>query len=198
MMNTWKKCTLSLYQDIKARHGISQLDQESVQDLRAACELTKRKLSSLPEASAKLFFSRHSTHYTASMTRARFEDLCGDLFRKTMDITERVLSAAKVRPDAIRTIKELTRLTNLCSLRSLKYLKSLRLYQVREIHNSHFTHRARGEAGIGTPPHPSPYLWSVKCEDSYLDLALRRGYTLKFENAHSCTFNFALSFLHFS
>lgn len=86
-----------LFQDINSRHGISQLDQQSVQDLRAACELAKRKLSSLVEASATLYFSRYNIRYTASVTRAHFEALCGDLFGKTMDITRRVLSAAKVR-----------------------------------------------------------------------------------------------------
>ncbi|XP_034247239.1 heat shock 70 kDa protein-like [Thrips palmi] len=82
--------------DIKTRLGISDLDQQSVQDLRALCELSKRKLSSLHEASAKLYLPRHNTNYTASMTRARFEDLCGDLFRRTMDITNRVLAEARV------------------------------------------------------------------------------------------------------
>ncbi|KAK3910981.1 Heat shock protein 70 B2, partial [Frankliniella fusca] len=87
--------------DINAKHGIPQMDLQAMQDLRAACELAKRKLSSLAEAEATLFFSRYGIRYTASVTRARFEDLCADLFNKTMQITTRVLGEARVRSSEV-------------------------------------------------------------------------------------------------
>ncbi|KAJ1530964.1 hypothetical protein ONE63_005800 [Megalurothrips usitatus] len=87
--------------DINSRHGISQLDMESSQELRAACELAKRKLSTQAEASTTLFFSRYNIRYSLAVTRARFEDLCGDLFRKAMDITRRVMLEAEVPFSAI-------------------------------------------------------------------------------------------------
>lgn len=72
------------------------LDTQGVQDLRKECELKKRKLSSLAEVSVEVYFARHNLRYKSTISRARFESLCADLFTKTMDITRRVLQAAKV------------------------------------------------------------------------------------------------------
>ncbi|XP_052131848.1 heat shock 70 kDa protein-like, partial [Frankliniella occidentalis] len=105
--------------DIHAKHGIPQMDMQAMQDLRAACELSKRKLSSLAEASTTLFFSRYDMRYTASITRARFEDLCADLFNKTMLISKRVLNAAHLRPGDVDEVVLVGGSTRIPKVRSL-------------------------------------------------------------------------------
>ncbi|KAK3932597.1 Heat shock 70 kDa protein 1 [Frankliniella fusca] len=71
-------------------------DKQAVQDLRRACELAKRKLSSTPQAQISVFFSRINKGYQTTVTRAFFEDLCSKLFQKTIDLSKEVLSDAKV------------------------------------------------------------------------------------------------------
>ncbi|XP_052130402.1 heat shock 70 kDa protein-like [Frankliniella occidentalis] len=95
------------------------MDMQAMQDLRAACELSKRKLSSLAEASTTLFFSRYDMRYTASITRARFEDLCADLFNKTMLISKRVLNAAHLQPGDVDEVVLVGGSTRIPKVRSL-------------------------------------------------------------------------------
>lgn len=85
-----------LLQDIAARHGVPQLDPQSLQDLRAACETAKRKLSSMAEVTVSVYLSRYNVQYKASVTRARFEDLCADLFASVKDLMQGALAAAQV------------------------------------------------------------------------------------------------------
>ncbi|KAK3912222.1 Heat shock cognate 71 kDa protein [Frankliniella fusca] len=85
----------ALLQEISTNHGV-MLDSASLQDLRRLCELTKRRLSSHPEVPASQFFARHALNFQTKVTRARFEDLCSDLFKKTLTIAADVLASAKV------------------------------------------------------------------------------------------------------
>ncbi|KAJ1530965.1 hypothetical protein ONE63_005801 [Megalurothrips usitatus] len=87
-------------EDIRTSHNI-KLDSESIQELRRACEVAKRKLSKLPEVSISVFFSRHKLGYKKTLTRACFEDLCIDLFKRTIQLSEQVLADSKVPFSAI-------------------------------------------------------------------------------------------------
>lgn len=90
-------------QDIRARHGVD-LDEPSVEELRRKCELTKRKLSSLVETSLLMFFPRFDLEYKAAVTRARFEDLCADLFRRTLALVHGVLAEAQVDSGGVHDV----------------------------------------------------------------------------------------------
>ena len=87
-----------LLQDIKSRHGVDlNSDQASIMDLRKACELAKRKLSTMAEVPLSVFLARYKLGYTTKVSRSTFEDLCVDLFKKAMQISEGVLADSKVR-----------------------------------------------------------------------------------------------------
>ncbi|XP_034235486.1 heat shock 70 kDa protein II-like isoform X2 [Thrips palmi] len=89
-------------QDIKAKRGLDlQNDKQSIRELRKACEFAKRKLSSLSEASVTAFLTRHDWGYNTRITRAFFQDLCADLFQKTIILTEQVLADSKLQRGAI-------------------------------------------------------------------------------------------------
>uniref|UniRef100_A0A7S1Q165 Heat shock protein 70 n=1 Tax=Neobodo designis TaxID=312471 RepID=A0A7S1Q165_NEODS len=70
--------------------------QRALRRLRTACERAKRTLSSAAQATIEIDSLYDNCDYQATITRARFEELCGDLFRSTLAPVERVLSDAKM------------------------------------------------------------------------------------------------------
>ena len=64
--------------------------------LRTACERAKRSLSSSTQASIEIDSLADGKDFFSSITRARFEELCMDLFRATMIPVEKVLKDAKM------------------------------------------------------------------------------------------------------
>lgn len=64
--------------------------------LRTACERAKRTLSSSTEASIEIDALHEGVDFYAKITRARFEELCMDLFRSTLQPVERALNDAKL------------------------------------------------------------------------------------------------------
>ncbi|XP_034232366.1 heat shock 70 kDa protein cognate 4-like [Thrips palmi] len=90
--------------EIRERHGVdleALNDLQGLHDLRKACELAKRKLSTLPEVPIALYFARQGVGFNTKISRALFQDLCADLFQKTLDLSKEVLADAKVGCDAI-------------------------------------------------------------------------------------------------
>ncbi len=63
--------------------------------LKTACERAKRTLSTASTAAIEIDALADGQDFNTNITRARFEDLCGDIFRKTMDPVEQVLRDAK-------------------------------------------------------------------------------------------------------
>lgn len=63
--------------------------------LRTACERAKRTLSSSTEASLEIDALHDGVDFYSKITRARFEELCMDLFRSTLEPVERALNDAK-------------------------------------------------------------------------------------------------------
>jgi heat shock protein 1/8 len=72
--------------------------------LRTACERAKRTLSSSAQTSIEIDSLFEGIDFYTSITRARFEELCQDLFRSTMDPVERVLRDAKVDKSSVHEI----------------------------------------------------------------------------------------------
>jgi L1 cell adhesion molecule like protein len=64
--------------------------------LRTACERAKRTLSSTAQTTIEIDSLYDGVDFYTSITRARFEELNMDLFRKCMDPVERVLRDAKM------------------------------------------------------------------------------------------------------
>merc|ERR1711966_59792 len=64
--------------------------------LRTACERAKRTLSSSTQAHIEIDSLFDGVDFNSTITRARFEDLCMDYFKKCMDPCEKVLRDAKI------------------------------------------------------------------------------------------------------
>lgn len=88
-----------MWQDIRQTKRITirpEDEPETIHELRAACELVKRKLSTIPQATINVFLTRHGQGYKKDITRALFEEVCTPLFKKAVDILPTVLREAKV------------------------------------------------------------------------------------------------------
>ena len=72
--------------------------------LRTACERAKRTLSSSSQASIEIDSLYEGIDLYTSITRARFEELCSDLFRGTLDPVEKALRDAKMDKAAVNEI----------------------------------------------------------------------------------------------
>lgn len=64
--------------------------------LRTACERAKRILSSSTEASIEIDALYEGMDFYSKITRARFEELCSDLFRSCLEPVEKALTDAKL------------------------------------------------------------------------------------------------------
>jgi L1 cell adhesion molecule like protein len=86
-----------MLQDFKRRFkkDMSQ-NQRSLRRLRTACERAKRTLSSSTQAHIEIDSLFDGIDFNATITRARFEDLCMDYFKKCMDPVEKVLRDSKI------------------------------------------------------------------------------------------------------
>nr|UTH79105.1 heat shock protein 70-2 [Protohermes costalis] len=72
--------------------------------LRTACERAKRTLSSSTEASLEIDALHDGVDFYSKITRARFEELCMDLFRSTIQPVERSLTDAKLDKGSIHDV----------------------------------------------------------------------------------------------
>ncbi|XP_005103834.1 heat shock protein 70 B2 [Aplysia californica] len=84
-------------QEFKRKHNkdISK-NARAIRRLRTACERAKRTLSSSSEASIEIDSLFEGIDYYTKVSRARFEELCGDLFRNTLEPVETALRDAKL------------------------------------------------------------------------------------------------------
>jgi L1 cell adhesion molecule like protein len=87
----------------KHKHDISN-NARSIRRLRTACERAKRTLSSTTQTSIEIDSLFEGMDFFSSLTRARFEELCMDLFRKTMEPVEKVLKDAKMSKNDIHEV----------------------------------------------------------------------------------------------
>ena len=77
---------------------------KSLRRLRTACERAKRSLSSSANASVELDSLYEGIDFYSSITRARFEDLCGDLFKGCLTPVEKVLKDSKMGKSDIKRV----------------------------------------------------------------------------------------------
>lgn len=81
-----------------------QGNKRSMKRLRTACEKAKRTLSSSANASIEIDSLYEGIDYYTSISRAKFEALCNDLFRSCLDPVEKVLRDAKMDKSQIHEV----------------------------------------------------------------------------------------------
>lgn len=79
-------------------------NKRSMRRLRTACERAKRTLSSSSQANVEIDSLFEGTDFYSNITRARFEELCSDLFRSTLLPVEKALRDAKLDKGQIHDI----------------------------------------------------------------------------------------------
>nr|AEM65178.1 heat shock protein 70 [Kryptolebias marmoratus] len=79
-------------------------NKRALRRLRTACERAKRTLSSSSQASMEVDSLFQGLDFYTSITRARFEELCSDLFRGTLEPVETALRDAKMDKGHIHDI----------------------------------------------------------------------------------------------
>ena len=79
-------------------------NKRALRRLRTACERAKRTLSASAQASIEIDSLYEGMDFYTSITRARFEELCADLFRGTLEPVEKALRDAKMDKSSIEEI----------------------------------------------------------------------------------------------
>lgn len=87
----------------KTKHDISS-NVRALRRLRTACERAKRTLSTASEASIEIDALFEGIDYYSKVSRAKFEELCGDLFRSCLEPVEKVLRDAKLDKSGVHDI----------------------------------------------------------------------------------------------
>lgn len=91
--------------EIKRKHKTDiSSNPRALRRLRTACERAKRSLSDSVQASLEIDALVNGVDFQSSITRARFEELCGDLFRGTLIPVEQVLKDAKMDKRSVHEI----------------------------------------------------------------------------------------------
>lgn len=94
-----------LLEEFKRETGIDlREDLVALQRLRDAAEQAKIELSSLSETVISLPYITRDAHLEKRITRAMFESFVKDLLGSTMDIVDRALEAARLRPEDIQQV----------------------------------------------------------------------------------------------
>ncbi len=79
-------------------------NKRALRRLRTACERAKRTLSASAQASIEIDSLFEGMDFYTSVTRARFEELCADLFRGTLEPVEKAIRDAKLDKSAINDV----------------------------------------------------------------------------------------------
>merc|ERR1712022_13460 len=92
-------------QEFKRKHkkDISS-NARALRRLRTACERAKRTLSSSTQTSIEIDSLFEGVDFFSSITRARFEELCMDLFRGTMEPVEKVMRDSKMDKRSVHDV----------------------------------------------------------------------------------------------
>merc|ERR1712165_541549 len=79
-------------------------NKRALRRLRTACERAKRTLSASAQANIEIDSLFEGIDFYTSITRARFEELCSDLFKGTLDPVEKALRDAKMDKSSVNDI----------------------------------------------------------------------------------------------
>jgi len=96
-------------------------NNRALRRLRTACERAKRTLSASAETMIEVDALFDGVDFATKITRAKFEELCMDLFRSTIDPVDRVIRDSKISKGSIHEIVLVggsTRIPKVCALLS--------------------------------------------------------------------------------
>merc|ERR1712158_294373 len=79
-------------------------NKRALRRLRTACERAKRTLSASAQASIEIDSLFEGIDFYTSITRARFEELCSDLFKGTLEPVEKAMRDAKLDKSSINDV----------------------------------------------------------------------------------------------
>ncbi|XP_065210359.1 heat shock 70 kDa protein II-like [Planococcus citri] len=79
-------------------------NKRSLRRLRTACEIAKRTLSSATAANVEIECLHEGIDFYSSISRARFEELNADLFRKAMTLVEKAIQDVKLNKTQIEHV----------------------------------------------------------------------------------------------
>ena len=87
----------------KHKQDISD-NKKSIRRLQTACEKAKRTLSSSTSANLEIDSLYDGIDFSSVITRAKFEVLCSDLFKRTLDPVEKVLKDSSISKSKVDEI----------------------------------------------------------------------------------------------
>merc|ERR1711936_897776 len=79
-------------------------NKRALRRLRTACERAKRTLSASAQANLEIDSLFEGIDFYTSITRARFEELCSDLFKGTLEPVEKAMRDAKMDKSSINDV----------------------------------------------------------------------------------------------
>jgi L1 cell adhesion molecule like protein len=92
-------------QEFKRKHKKDiKGNKRALRRLRTACERAKRTLSASAQANIEIDSLFEGIDFYTSVTRARFEELCSDLFKGTLEPVEKAMRDAKMDKSSINDI----------------------------------------------------------------------------------------------
>merc|ERR1711881_279872 len=92
-------------QEFRRRNKVDLATNErALRRLRTSCERAKRTLSSSTQAYIEIDSLHNGIDFQSTITRARFEEMNMDYFRKTMEPVEKVMRDAKIAKDKVDEI----------------------------------------------------------------------------------------------
>merc|ERR1739842_264455 len=92
-------------QEFKRKHKKDiKGNKRALRRLRTACERAKRTLSASAQANIEIDSLFEGIDFYTSITRARFEELCSDLFKGTLEPVEKAMRDAKMDKSSINDI----------------------------------------------------------------------------------------------
>ena len=89
---------------LRRNRSVTELSSRSRRRLRSSCERAKRTLSSSSNATIDVESLADGIDFSYQITRARFEALCADIFKKVISPVERVLRDASISKSDIHEI----------------------------------------------------------------------------------------------
>merc|ERR1712079_535788 len=92
-------------QEFKRKHKKDiKGNKRALRRLRTACERAKRTLSASAQANIEIDSLFEGIDFYTSITRARFEELCSDLFKGTLEPVEKAMRDAKLDKSSINDV----------------------------------------------------------------------------------------------
>ncbi|KAJ1618583.1 heat shock protein 70 family [Pavlovales sp. CCMP2436] len=99
------RLVIHFVEEFKRKHKKEITDNpRALRRLRTACERAKRTLSSSTQTSVEIDSLFEGIDFFSSITRARFEELCMDLFRGTLEPVEKVLRDSKIDKRSVHDV----------------------------------------------------------------------------------------------